>query len=142
MTTGAILCVAVSLTIVGIALVLKQVYRGPSIQWRNGVDMSVFMDPTAPPQQTTAIRTQLAVRVGTDIKRFTYCDQACAYNEFKHHVRQQPRLPAVGVAVDLPPSFRVVPDAPAADRAGRQQVLGRSRGSRASTTPKTPSRAS
>jgi cell division transport system permease protein len=56
MTTGAILCVAVSLTIVGIALVLRQGVSRATLQWRNGVDMNVFMKPDADPSQTAAIR--------------------------------------------------------------------------------------
>lgn len=112
MTTGAILCVFVSLTIVGIALVLKAGVSRASIQWRNGVDMSVFMDPTAPPQETTAIRTQLQSEVGTDIKRFTYCDQACAYGEFKTMFANSPEFQQSVSQSDLPPSFRVVPTHP------------------------------
>src|SRR5580704_14315422 len=112
MTTGAILCVAVSLTIVGIALVLKQGVSRATIQWRNGVDMSIFMRADAPPQQTEAIRTQLQAEKGTDIKSFTYCDQACAYKEFKTmFANSTDFLQSVGQS-DLPPSFRVVPTHP------------------------------
>ena len=67
MTTGAILCVAVSLTIVGIALVLKQGVSRATVQWRNGVDMSVFMNSDATPEQTAAIKTQLDGLTGTEI---------------------------------------------------------------------------
>ncbi len=112
MTTGAILCVAVSLTIVGIALVLKQGVSRATIQWRNGVDMSIFMRADAPPQQTDAIRTQLQAEKGTDIKSFTYCDQACAYKEFKTmFANSTDFLQSVGQS-DLPPSFRIVPKSP------------------------------
>jgi len=112
MTTGAILCVAVSLTIVGIALVLKQGVSRATIQWRNGVDMNIFMQPTAPPQQTAAISTQLQGEIGTDIKRFTYCDQACAYAEFKVMFANTPDFTTSVTQQDLPPSFRVVPEHP------------------------------
>jgi cell division transport system permease protein len=112
MTTGAILCVAVSLTIVGIALVLKAGVSRATIQWRDGVDMSIFMSPTAPDQQTAAIRTQLQGEVGRDIKKFLYCDQACAYAEFnKMFADNQAFLTSVTES-DLPPSFRVVPEHP------------------------------
>jgi cell division transport system permease protein len=112
MTTGAILCVAVSLTIVGIALVLKQGVSRATIQWRNGVDMSVFMKPDAPQQQTQAIQTQLQSEKGTDIKSFTYCDQACAYREFKTMFANSPEFQQSVGQSDLPPSFRVVPTHP------------------------------
>jgi cell division transport system permease protein len=112
MTTGAILCVAVSLTIVGIALVLKQGVSRATVQWRNGVDMSVFMKPDAPPQQTDAIRTQLQSEIGTDIKRFSYCDQGCAFSEFNKMFTNSPEFRSSVAQSDLPPSFRVVPTHP------------------------------
>jgi len=112
MTTGAILCVAVSLTIVGIALVLKQGVSRATIQWRNGVDMSIFMQPNALPQQTQAIQTQLQSEKGTDIKSFSYCDQACAYKEFRIMFSNSPEFQQSVGQSDLPPSFRVVPEHP------------------------------
>ena len=112
MTTGAILCVAVSLTIVGIALVLKQGVSRATIQLRNGVDMSVFMSPTAPLQQTQAISAQLEAEKGTDVKSFSYCDQACAYAEFKVMFHSTPEYANAAGPTDLPPSFRIVPERP------------------------------
>ncbi len=109
MTTGAVLCVAVSLTIVGIALVLKQGVSRATVQWRNGVDMSIFMKPDAPPQQTQAIQTQLDAMHPTDVKRFSYCDQACAYKEFGQMFANSPDFRQSVTQSDLPPSFRVVP---------------------------------
>ena len=107
MTTGAILCVAVSLTIVGIALVLRQGVSNATIQWRNGVDMNIFMKPGADPTQTAAIRSQLQAM--PDIKSFTYCDQGCAFTEFKKMFANTPEFTTTVTQTDLPPSFRVVP---------------------------------
>jgi cell division transport system permease protein len=112
MTTGAILCVAVSLTIVGIALVLKQGVSRATIQWRNGVDLSIFMSASASPQQTAAVRVQLQGAVGTDIKHFTYCDQGCAFAEFNQMFANSPDFRESVTEQDLPPSFRVVPEHP------------------------------
>jgi len=112
MTTGAILCVAVSLTIVGIALILKQGVSRATVQWRNGVDMSIFMKADASPDQTTAIRTQLDGLKGTEIKRYTYCDQACAFKEFRTMFANTPDFTQSVSQTDLPPSFRVVPVQP------------------------------
>jgi len=112
MTTGAILCVAVSLTIVGIALVLRQGVSNASIQWKNGVDMNVFMKPDATPDQTEAIRTQLEAMKGSDIKRYTYVDQTAAFAEFKKMFANTPEFTDTMKQSDLPPSFRVVPTHP------------------------------
>src|SRR3974390_3249845 len=109
MTTGAILCVAVSLTIVGIALVLKQGVSRATLQWRNGVEMSVFMNASATPDQTAAIRTQLDRLKGTEIKRNTYCDQPCAFKEFRTMFANAPDFTQSVSQSDLPPSFPVVP---------------------------------
>jgi len=110
MTTGAILCVAVSLTIVGIALVLKQGVSRATIQWKNGVDMNVFMKPDATPDQTAAVRSQLDSLRNSEIKRYTYCDQTCAYAEFKKMFANTPEFQTSVSQTDLPPSFRVVPE--------------------------------
>src|SRR5581483_1858425 len=75
--------------------------------WRNGVDMNVFMKPDADPSQTAAIRAQLAAM--PDIKRFSYCDQACAFGEFKQMFANTPEFTATVTQQDLPPSFRIVP---------------------------------
>src|SRR5512142_2771225 len=106
MTTGAILCVAVSLTIVGIALVLKQGVSNATLQWRNGVDMNVFMKPDATPEQTQAISAQL--KGMPEIKKFTYVDKAGAYAEFKRMFANTPEFTDTVHQDDLPPSFRVV----------------------------------
>jgi cell division transport system permease protein len=109
MTTGAILCVAVSLTIVGIALVLKQGVSRATLQWRNGVEMSIFMNATATPDQTNAVKTQLDGLKGTEVKSYTYCDQVCAYKEFRTMFANTPDFTQAVTQADLPPSFRVVP---------------------------------
>jgi cell division transport system permease protein len=112
MTTGAILCVAVSLTIVGIALVLKQGVSRATLQWRKGVEISIFMNATATPDQTSAVRTQLDGLKGTEVKSYTYCDQVCAYKEFRTMFANTPDFTQAVTQSDLPPSFRVVPSNP------------------------------
>ncbi len=107
MTVGAVLCVWVSLAIVGGALVLRQGVSNATIQWRSGVDMSVYMRTDATPQQTQAIDAQLRQR--TDIKRFSFCDQRCAYAEFNKMFANTQEFLDTMHQVDLPPSFRVVP---------------------------------
>jgi len=122
MTTGAILCVAVSLTIVGIALVLKQGVARATVQWRNGVEMSIFMKADASPDQTAAIKSQLDSLVagggsagggGAEIKKYSYCDQVCAYKEFRTMFSATPEFTQSVGQSDIPPSFRVVPVNPA-----------------------------
>lgn len=59
MTVAAIMTVAVSLTLVGVSLLLRQGVAHATEQWRDGVDVLVFLDPHQPapqaitPQQKT-----------------------------------------------------------------------------------------
>src|ERR1700736_5430080 len=85
MSSAAVLCVAVSLALVGMALLLKQGVSNATIQWRNGVELSIYMkvaDPASPgsgatPAQTQAVAAELASM--PDVKRFYFVDQPHAY---------------------------------------------------------------
>jgi cell division transport system permease protein len=109
MSSAAVLCVAVSLALVGMALLLKQGVANATIQWRNGVDLSIYMkvDPPATTSQTQAVQTQLAQM--PEVKSFYYVDQTQAYTEFKKMFQNEPAFTETVTAKDLPPSFRVVP---------------------------------
>jgi cell division transport system permease protein len=112
MSSAAVLCVAVSLALVGMALLLKQGVANATIQWRNGVDLSIYMKATPPatPSQTQAVQSQLAQM--PEVKSFFYVDQTQAYQEFKKMFQNEPAFTDTVTAKDLPPSFRVVPRHP------------------------------
>ncbi len=107
MTCAAVLTVAVSLSLVGGALLLKQGVSKASLQWRGGVELSVFMLPDASPSQSEAIERELAQM--PEVKRFTYVDQQAAFDEFKRMFANSPDLVESVEAKDLPPSYRIVP---------------------------------
>ena len=69
MTSAAVLTVAVSLSLVGGALLLKQGVSKASLQWRGGVELSVFMLPEASPSQSEAIERELSQM--PEVKRVT-----------------------------------------------------------------------
>jgi cell division transport system permease protein len=102
MTAAAILTVAVSLALVGSALLLKQGASKATELWQNGVQTIVWVNPGAGPAQTDAIKTQLAQ--SPYIKTCTYKSQSFDYNEAKNV------LPADELAVtteaQYPSSFR------------------------------------
>jgi cell division transport system permease protein len=106
MTVAAVLTVAVSLSLVGAALLLKQGVSTATMRWKGGVQLAVFLQPLTPPDQTQAVAQQL--RSLQQVRRVTYCDQACSLNEFRTMFANQPDLVANVTAPDLPPSFRVV----------------------------------
>ena len=107
MTAAAVLTVAVSLSLVGGALLLKQGVSKASLQWRGGVELSVFMLPDATPEQNQAVERELAQM--PEVKRFSFVDQAAAFNEFKQMFANSPDLVGSVEPKDLPPSYRVVP---------------------------------
>ena len=107
MTSAAVLTVAVSLSLVGGALLLKQGVSKASLQWRGGVELSIFMLPEASPSQNEAIERELSRM--PQVKRYNYVDQQEAFDEFKRMFANSPDLVESVEAKDLPPSYRVVP---------------------------------
>ena len=107
MTSAAVLTVAVSLSLVGGALLLKQGVSKASLQWRGGVELSVFMLPEASPSQNEAIERELHRM--PEVKRVSYVDQQEAFKEFRRMFANSPDLVESVEAKDLPPSYRVVP---------------------------------
>ncbi len=107
MTSAAVLTVAVSLSLVGGALLLKQGVSKASLQWRGGVELSIFMLPEASPSQSEAIERDLSQM--PEVKKVTYVDQQAAFREFRRMFANSPDLVESVEAKDLPPSYRVVP---------------------------------
>jgi len=102
MTAAAILTVAVSLALVGSALLLKQGASKATELWQNGVQTIVWVNPSAGPAQTGGIKSELDQ--SPYIKSCVYKTQAFDYNEAKRV------LPADESAVtaenQYPASFR------------------------------------
>jgi cell division transport system permease protein len=109
MTSAAVLTVAVSLFLVGGALLLRQGVQNATLQWKGGVELSIFLKPDATPEQTDAVLRQL--RAMPEVKRSRYVSHQEAYKEFKTLFAGQPDLVEAVEAKDLPPSYRVVPKA-------------------------------
>jgi cell division transport system permease protein len=59
MTIAAVLTVAVSLSLVGAALLLKQGAAKAEVEWQRGTEVTVFMVPHAAHSEITAVGTQL-----------------------------------------------------------------------------------
>src|SRR5580692_8668422 len=71
MTIAAILTVAVSLSLVGAALLLRQGAANASGEWERGTQVQIFMNPGANSQEIHAVSTELA--------QLNYVRQPCAY---------------------------------------------------------------
>lgn len=106
MTLAAVLTVAVSLSLVGAALLLNQGVSSAVGKWRGGVELIVFMHPNASASQGQAIRAQLSG--DPEVKSYRYFDKAQSYQEFKHDFASQPDLVQSVTPGELPPSYRIV----------------------------------
>ena len=71
MTIAAILTVAVSLSLVGAALLLRQGSANASGALERGTQVTVWMEPNANNQEIAAVKTELA--------QLNYVQQPCAY---------------------------------------------------------------
>ncbi|MBV8691562.1 MAG: ABC transporter permease [Actinobacteria bacterium] len=109
MTVGAMLTVAVSLTLVGFGLLMRQGVNKATLQWRGGVELSIFLQPGVASSESNAVKQELTTLKGSYVKRFSYVDQQAAYQEFKRMFASTPDMVDSVKPDDLPPSYRVVP---------------------------------
>ena len=108
MTIAAVLTVAVSLSLVGSALLLKQSDAQASAQWQNGTRVTIWMQATASPGEINSVRTQLASL--PLVKSCTYYSQLQDYQEAKQLLPTS-EFESLKVS-DMPVSFRCIPTIP------------------------------
>jgi cell division transport system permease protein len=84
MTIAAILTVAVSLSLVGAALLLKQGAARAEAVWQRGTEVMVWMKPTASASEISAVGRQLRV--------LPYVQQPCAFKTHTYDYREAKRL--------------------------------------------------
>jgi cell division transport system permease protein len=121
MTVAAILTVAVSLALVGSSLLLKQGASKATVQWQNGVNSLVFVNPNAPAPQIGAIDTEL--KQSPYVKSCLYRSQAYDYNEAKV-ILPADEVQATTLA-DYPSSYRCVLNDPSQASAVYQEFVGK-----------------
>src|SRR6185437_2281535 len=84
MTVAAVLTVAVSLSLVGAALLLRQGSANASGTLERGTQVTVWMEPNANAQEIAA--------VGTELKQLNYVVQPCVYWNKARNFRESRRL--------------------------------------------------
>ena len=84
MTIAAVLTVAVSLSLVGAALLLRQGSANATGTLERGTQVTVWMEPNANPQEIAAVRTQLS--------QLNYVTQPCAYWNKERNFTEARRL--------------------------------------------------
>src|ERR1039457_5788282 len=108
MTIAAVLTVAVSLSLVGSALLLKQSAAQASVVWQQGTRVTVWMQPTASTSEISGVRSQLADL--PLVQNCAYYPQAQNLNEAKQLL--SPNEWSVLAVKTMPSSFGCVPTVP------------------------------
>jgi cell division transport system permease protein len=88
MALAAILTVAVSLSLVGAALLLRQAVNRQIGEWSNNVSLQVFMDTSATTQEVAAVRSQ--IEQTPQITHFTFLDHDQSYAQAKQILSGEP----------------------------------------------------
>ena len=107
MAGAALLTVAVSLTLVGGALLVKRGVERATVQWRGNVELTVFMKHDAQPPESEAVDRQLGAM--PEVKEFRYVSKPEALEEFRTLFANEPDIRDSLTVDQIPPSFRVVP---------------------------------
>jgi cell division transport system permease protein len=109
MTIAAVLTVAVSLSLVGAALLLKQSAAQASAQWQQGTRVTVWMQAGASTTELDNVKTELAN--SPIVKSCVFYSQAQDYAEARKIL--PPNEFQVLTVADMPSSYRCVPTVPA-----------------------------
>ncbi len=125
MTVAAVLTVAVSLSLVGVSLLLRQGVAQATTQWQNGVNVLVFLDaapsaPTVPTAQQHTIYQQLVQL--PYVKSCLYRDQAYDLGEAQRLL--DPSAASVLTVASTPASWRCVLSQPSEAQAVARQFNG------------------
>ena len=124
LTIATVLCVTVSIALVGASLLTRQGVQNATLQWRGGVEFIVYMNPDATQEQIDAV--QRALDESPQIESFDFLDKNEAYEEFRQlFERDSPELIDSVTPDVLPTSFKVKPTDSSADVVrGLQQQFG------------------
>jgi cell division transport system permease protein len=107
LTIASILTVAVSLSMVGSAILIGEAVRNATARWEGGIEFIVFLQPEATPEQTDSVRKALSD--SPEVEQVKFVDQAATFKEFKELFKSTPQLVENVDPAILPPSYRVVP---------------------------------
>jgi cell division transport system permease protein len=108
LTLASVLTVAVSLSLLGVALLLQKGVANATDRWEDGVEFIIFLQPEITQAQLDLIEDDLDQNAGVQSKRFV--DQQEAYEEFtQDFFPDQPEITDLVDPSILPPSYRVVP---------------------------------
>lgn len=107
LTIASVLTVAVSLSMVGAAILVQGAVDNATERWQDGIEFIVFLQPGVPEGQLDAV--ERALEESPQVEDFHYLDQEAAFAEFKELFADTPQIVENTEPSAVPTSFRVVP---------------------------------
>jgi cell division transport system permease protein len=109
LTTASMLTVAVSLSMVGVALLLRYGVDNATQRWKNGVEFEIFLNLDVTPEQQAHIERELVANRDVAKGGVRFVSQEEQYKLFRQYFNDQPEYLQIVKAGDLPSSYRVKP---------------------------------
>jgi cell division transport system permease protein len=109
LTTASMLTVAVSLSMVGVALLLRYGVDNATQRWKNGVEFEIFLNLDVTPEQQAGIERELVANPSVSKGGVKFVSQQEQYELFKQYFNDQPEYLQNVKSEDLPASYRVKP---------------------------------
>jgi cell division transport system permease protein len=109
LTTASMLTVAVSLSMVGAAFLVRYGVSNATTRWKNGVEFEIFMNLDVTPEQQAGIERALLDNPNVEPDGVKFVSQSEQYELFKLYFNDQPEYLQNVKAEDLPASYRVKP---------------------------------
>src|SRR4051812_6888167 len=113
LTTASVVTVAVSLSMVGVAFLLRYGVDNATARWKNGIEFEVFMLTNASEAQKDRVQRELTQN--PDVKKVKFVGRTQQYSLFKDLFHDQPEYLENVREQDLPESYRVAPQVKNAD---------------------------
>lgn len=105
---ATVLTVAVSLSLLGAALVIRQGVEGMNDRFKGDVQFLIWVDADVTDDQLAALERAMTDSPG--VKEFRYVNTEETWVEFTEFWKDQPELFDVVAPEDMPTSYRVVPE--------------------------------
>lgn len=106
-SAASILCIAVTLALVGVAIMTQQGVERATQRWQGDIKFIVFLQPEASPEQIDAVGANL--EDSPEVSDATFVDKDAAYAEFEDIFADTPELVESVTPDDLPTSYQVEP---------------------------------
>jgi cell division transport system permease protein len=108
LTVASIITAAISLLGVGLTLLSQHAFDNLLARWEGGVEMIVFMNPTATPDQLQLVSDALTAQ-DQFIASYTYCDEKCSLEEADRIFAGEPGVRDLLTEDTILTQFKAVP---------------------------------